>query len=151
MSDTVFVEIRPAVRLPDTELREPTKRRIAFDALMGGLLNMKVDGKPLMQLPQLTELRRIYEAAEIITKEDPMARGLNYGEALKELRDGIAVTRSDWGNTKVWLKLQVPRGDSKMTLPYIYIRNYDGDLVPWCPTHSDLLATDWETCSGDLK
>lgn len=30
-----------------------------------------------------------------------------------------------------------------MTLPYIYMRTVQGDLVPWLASQTDLLANDW--------
>jgi hypothetical protein len=30
-----------------------------------------------------------------------------------------------------------------MTLPYIYMKTADGNLVPWLASQTDLLATDW--------
>lgn len=31
-----------------------------------------------------------------------------------------------------------------MTLPFLYIRTVQGDLVPWVASQADLLAQDWE-------
>ena len=44
----------------------------------------------------------------------------------------------------MWLALQRPDAHSKMTLPYIYMRTAQGDLVPWLASQTDLLAEDWE-------
>jgi hypothetical protein len=30
-----------------------------------------------------------------------------------------------------------------MTLPYIYMRTAQGDLVPWLASQTDILASDW--------
>jgi hypothetical protein len=44
----------------------------------------------------------------------------------------------------MWLALQFPDAHSKMTLPYIYMRTAQGDLVPWLASQTDMLALDWE-------
>lgn len=65
------------------------------------------------------------------------------GMAVKQLRNGEAVTRSGWNGPDQHLELQVPDEHSKMTLPYIYIRTVQGDLVPWLASQTDILAIDW--------
>jgi hypothetical protein len=66
------------------------------------------------------------------------------GWAVKQLQDGDRVRRSGWNGKGMWLELQTPDEDSKMTLPYVYMSTAQGDLVPWLCSQSDLLATDWE-------
>lgn len=65
------------------------------------------------------------------------------GEAIKELRRGNAVCREGWNGKNMYLKLQVPDKNSKMTLPYVYMKTAQGDLVPWLCSQTDLLAIDW--------
>ena len=67
----------------------------------------------------------------------------DFGWALDELRAGNIVARSGWNGKAMWLKLQTPDKGSKMTLPYIYMRTAQGDLVPWLASQTDLLAEDW--------
>ena len=69
---------------------------------------------------------------------------MNFGGALEELEDGYRVTRVGWNGPDQYIKLQVPDEHSKMTLPYIYIRTVQGDLVPWLASQTDLLANDWQ-------
>jgi hypothetical protein len=45
----------------------------------------------------------------------------------------------------MYLDLQVPDDKSKMTLPYIYMRTVQADLVPWLASQTDMLAEDWQT------
>jgi hypothetical protein len=71
--------------------------------------------------------------------------GHEFGEALKKLRAGQRVTRAEWNSKHQYLELQVPDAGSNMTLPYIYITTGQSDRVPWLPSHTDLLAEDWET------
>lgn len=73
---------------------------------------------------------------------------MNIGEAVKEMRNGNRVCRSGWNGKNMWLKLQVPDQNSKMTLPYVYMFTAQGDLIPWLCSQSDLLADDWMVLSG---
>jgi len=65
------------------------------------------------------------------------------GRAVKEMGDGNLVAREGWNGPDQHLAMQVPDENSKMTLPYIYIRTVQGDLVPWLCSQTDLLAIDW--------
>ena len=71
----------------------------------------------------------------------------NFGEALGSLRIGQKVARSGWNGKGMWLALQVPDQNSKMTLPYIYMKTAQGDLVPWLASQTDLLSDDWAEVS----
>ncbi len=68
---------------------------------------------------------------------------MDFGEVLRELRDGNKVYRIGWNGPGQYLQLQIPGANSKMTLPYIYIKTVQGDLVPWLASQTDLLAADW--------
>lgn len=72
-----------------------------------------------------------------------------FGWALDMLREGRMVTRRGWNGASQRLTLQVPDATSKMTLPYIYIKTVQGDLVPWVASQTDILAEDWQVV--DLK
>ena len=65
------------------------------------------------------------------------------GWAVKQMQDGCRVAREGWNGKNMYLELQVPDTNSKMTLPYVYMRTAQGDLVPWLCSQTDLLATDW--------
>lgn len=67
----------------------------------------------------------------------------SFGGALSALRDGHKVARSGWNGKNMWLALQRPDANSKMTLPYIYMKTAQGDLVPWLASQTDLLSEDW--------
>lgn len=69
---------------------------------------------------------------------------MNFGEALVALKAGKTVMRNGWNGRGQYLRLQVPDTHSKMTLPYIYIRTVQGDLVPWLASQTDVLAEDWQ-------
>lgn len=66
------------------------------------------------------------------------------GWAVKQMHNGRRVTREGWNGPDQYLELQVPDENSKMTLPYVYIRTVQGDLVPWLTSQTDLLAIDWQ-------
>jgi hypothetical protein len=67
------------------------------------------------------------------------------GWAVKELHNGRRVQRAGWNGKGMYLELQVPDANSKMTLPYVYMFTAQGDLVPWLCSQTDLLAKDWQT------
>lgn len=69
--------------------------------------------------------------------------GMSFGDALETLKRGHCVTREGWNGKGMWLGLQVPDPDSKMTLPYIYMKTAQGDLVPWLASQTDILTDDW--------
>lgn len=68
---------------------------------------------------------------------------MDFGEAIKALKDGECVTRPGWNGKGMWLELQRPDKSSKMTLPYIYMFTADAQLVPWLASQTDMLAEDW--------
>ena len=67
----------------------------------------------------------------------------DFGSALDALLGGRKVSRKGWNGKGMWLALQKPDEYSKMTLPYIYMRTAQGDLVPWLASQTDILARDW--------
>ena len=68
---------------------------------------------------------------------------IDFGDAIDALKRGYAMARADWHAKGMYIKLQVPDASSKMTLPYIYMRTVQGDLVPWLASQTDMLANDW--------
>lgn len=77
----------------------------------------------------------------------------DFGWALGRLRCGWKVRRRGWNGKGIFVKLQVPDENSKMTSPYIYIdttglRSDNPDAprscVPWLASQTDMLADDWE-------
>jgi len=65
------------------------------------------------------------------------------GWAISQMQAGCKVARSGWNGKDMYLALQVPDENSKMSLPYVYIKTVDGKLVPWLCSQTDLLSTDW--------
>lgn len=70
-------------------------------------------------------------------------KGMDFGMALEELKLGGVVSRDGWNGKGMWLELQRPDANSKMTLPYIYMVTVTGDRVPWLASQTDMLAEDW--------
>ena len=70
---------------------------------------------------------------------------MDFSGALNALKDGALITRTGWNGADQHLELQRPDENSKMTLPYIYIKTVSEDLVPWLASQTDILADDW-TC-----
>ena len=79
---------------------------------------------------------------------------MNFGKALEALKDGQRVARSGWNGKGIFIELQVPDTNSKMTSPYIYIdttglqtsnKDCPKSLVPWLASQTDMLAEDWRT------
>lgn len=80
---------------------------------------------------------------------------VDFSIALKMLRSGKSVTRHGWNGKGLFITLQVPDENSKMTRPYMYITTPIGSTnqfgeagdkeqrVPWLASQTDLLAEDW--------
>lgn len=75
---------------------------------------------------------------------------MNFSDALNLIKAGHCVRRTGWNGSGMWLELQRPDADSKMTLPYIFLsypvgsKAYpEGARVPWLASQTDLLADDW--------
>jgi hypothetical protein len=71
------------------------------------------------------------------------------GWAIEQLQDGMCVRRTGWNGKGMYLQLQEPDANSKMTLPYVYMRTAQGDLVPWLCSQTDLLSDDWEIANAE--
>lgn len=75
---------------------------------------------------------------------------MDFGKALEALKIGVRMTRTGWNGKGMWVALQRPDANSKMTLPYLFLRTADqpGHLVPWLASQTDILAEDWTTIEG---
>lgn len=67
--------------------------------------------------------------------------------ALQYLKSGGMVARLGWNGPGQYVACQRPDAQSKMSAPYLYLRNTQGALVPWVPSQGDLFATDWVQAS----
>ena len=74
-----------------------------------------------------------------------MIKVYEFGYVLQSLKsdDRLKYARQGWWNSEgMYISIQNPDEDSKMTLPYIYMSTVDG-IIPWIPTNTDILADDW--------
>lgn len=69
---------------------------------------------------------------------------MNFGKAIEEMKAGKKVCRKGWNGKGMWLAIQNPDENSKMTCPYIYMKTAQDDLIPWLASQADMLADDWE-------
>lgn len=78
---------------------------------------------------------------------------MDIGQAIVELRCERKVARKGWNGRGIFLELQMPDQNSKMTSPYVFIDttglqtdnpNAPRSRVPWLASQTDLLADDWE-------
>ncbi|MCK4843253.1 MAG: DUF2829 domain-containing protein [Methylococcales bacterium] len=77
---------------------------------------------------------------------------MNFGEAIHEMKAGRNVARNGWNGKGIFIAIQFPDENSKMTSPYIFI-NTTGlqtendaapkSIVPWLASQTDMLADDW--------
>ena len=75
---------------------------------------------------------------------------MDFGKALENLKNGHRVCREGWNGKGMWILLQRPDENSKMTHPYIYIEYPvghaaypNGSRVPWLASQTDMMADDW--------
>lgn len=78
--------------------------------------------------------------------------GMTFGLAIEALKMGKKAARRGWNGKGIFIELQVPDQDSKMSSPYIFIDttglqtdNPDAprSRVPWLASQTDMLAEDW--------
>jgi hypothetical protein len=67
----------------------------------------------------------------------------DFGCAINCLKNGHIVARKGWNGKGMWLALQIPDYNSKMSLPYIYMKTADNNYVPWLASQTDVLSEDW--------
>ena len=82
-----------------------------------------------------------------------METKMEFGDALRALKEGKKVARKGWNGKGIFIALQFPSpGYSYMTSPYIFIDttglqtdNPDApkSRVPWLASQTDMLAEDW--------
>ena len=75
--------------------------------------------------------------------------GMTFGQAIEAMKRGDKVSRAGWNGKGLWLELQAPGANCKMTLPYIFMsypsdaKTTPGARVPWLASQTDMLAEDW--------
>lgn len=65
----------------------------------------------------------------------------SFGVALGVMKDGGKVRLGKWSED-VFISIQSPDENSKMTAPYMYVTSRFG-MVPWIPTMIEMLSDEW--------
>ena len=77
---------------------------------------------------------------------------MDFGKALHELKCGRQVAREGWNGKGIFIEIQRPDENSKMTSPYIFIdttglqtenKAAPKSRVPWLASQTDMMADDW--------
>jgi hypothetical protein len=68
---------------------------------------------------------------------------MDFSQALLAVKDGQRISRAGWNGAGMWVAIQRPDKNSKMTLPYLYLRSAHGQLVPYLLSQTDVLSDDW--------
>jgi hypothetical protein len=86
---------------------------------------------------------------------------MDFGYALKALKEGLRVERKGWNGKGMYVVLQkgypdgipinkntaeatgIPEGTVCRFLPYLMMKTVDGAFVPWLISQTDALAEDW--------
>ncbi len=78
--------------------------------------------------------------------------GMSFGLAIEAMKKGLKIARKGWNGKGIFIKLQIPDTNSKMTSQYIYIdttgletdnTSAPKSLVPWLASQTDMLSDDW--------
>jgi hypothetical protein len=87
---------------------------------------------------------------------------MDFGQALAALRAGQRLARTGWNGSGQFVVLQpgypdgiginqntatatgLPLGSVQRFRPYLMLYTAQQDFVPWAPSVSDVLASDWE-------
>ena len=72
-----------------------------------------------------------------------------FGEVLNGLKQGFCADRKGWNRPGMYIGIQFPDENSKMTQPYIFMYTATGDLVPWLASQTDMLTNDWRIMVED--
>ena len=81
---------------------------------------------------------------------------MNFGQAIEHMKTGKRLVRKGWNGKGIFVAIQFPDEESKMTHPYVYIDttglqtnnpNAPKNLVPWLASQTDMLSEDWELAS----
>lgn len=64
-----------------------------------------------------------------------------FGHALEAMKMGGSATRAAWNGVSA-LDRKMP--EDRTTKPYLRMKWINGVCAAWLPSHSDILAEDWE-------
>jgi hypothetical protein len=72
---------------------------------------------------------------------------MNFGQALDAMREGKRVARVVWrepgARRPAWIQLVVATVLDEQSAPFIVMKRDDGNLAPWTPSQTAILAEDW--------
>jgi hypothetical protein len=77
---------------------------------------------------------------------------MTFGEAIVAMKNGSRVCRAGWNGKGIFIEIQNPDENSKMTSPYIFIdttglqtdnNHAPKSRVPWLASQTDMLSSDW--------
>ena len=91
-------------------------------------------------------VKDIVESIQIVEKAILLKEfviGESFGWALEQIKRGMRVQRMGWNGKGMYIEIFNPNENSKMTLPYIFMKTVDNNFVPWLASQTDLLANDW--------
>lgn len=78
---------------------------------------------------------------------------MDFGNAIRELKNGKSLYRKGWNGKGICIRLMKASDSLDMTQDYIYIdttnlktenRDAPKSKVPWLASQTDMLANDWE-------
>ena len=108
--------------------------------------------------------QKMHGEAEKNNIEDvlPKTKYMDFGQAVRVVKNGIRVCRSGWNGKGMWLGLVHPDDDDIVPprptyavagiagyatngcLPWIGMKTADNKFVPWLASQTDVLAEDWQ-------
>ena len=72
---------------------------------------------------------------------------MDFGQAIKAIKNGKKVQRAGWNGSGMHLEAQFPDEHSRMTFPYLFMvipNCQEGTrLLPWQPAQVDIFSEDW--------
>lgn len=71
---------------------------------------------------------------------------MGFGEAIERMKAGDKVRLPKW-QLDVFISVQTPDANSKMTAPYFYVTSRSG-MVPWIPTMIEMFSEEWSIANG---
>lgn len=77
-----------------------------------------------------------------------VAANSSFSEALRHVVDGGHAACAGWNGPGQYVFAQYPDKGSKMTAPYLVLRNSQGGYLPWVPSQGDVFARDWAMIPG---
>lgn len=89
------------------------------------------------------EQKMTKEEHDALTGTCQTAPRTDFSWMLRNLKEGSRASRTGWNGRDMWIELQKPDTNSKMTRPYIYMKTVNDEFVPWVASQTDILADDW--------